>query len=256
MKARRLKNLRVKRVDLVAKGANQQADVLLFKSEEPVDMKECKGCGASMKADAESCEKCGAEMKTKAAPAAKEKDMDTETIKKMEADLKAATELAEEESKKRELVEKSLKDQAASLEALKKQFDAQAETIKKAEQAAKLAEFKKSVDAFEHLPVKADVFAPVLMKCAEALDEAGYAELMRVLKAADNASAENFSEIGAPGAGTVTKSATEELHAKAEEIKKGDSSLDINAALAQAAAQNPKLAARARRESYSARQES
>ena len=225
MKARRLKRLRIRRVDLVERGANQAADVVLFKSAEKT---------ASM--------------------AAEEKQMaeNVEQIKKLQDDLKAATDLAEEEAKKREAVEKSLKEQGETIAALKKaQEEARAE-IQKAQDAAKLAEFKKTVDAFEHLPVKADIFAPILKKCAEALDEAGYTELMRVLKAADSAGAGNFVEIGAPGANTNMRSAADELDAKAEElVAKGMKKPD---ALVQAMAQNPKLAARARKEAYSARQ--
>lgn len=251
MRARRLKNLRVKRVDLVERGANQGAHVLLFKSEDP-PMK-CPKCDKPMKADEKVCAECAATETKKAAQAAGDKAMaeTTEQIKKLEGDLKAASELAEEEAKKREAVEKALKDQGDTIAALKKQLDDSTAAIKKAQDEAKLAEFKKTVDAFEHLPVKADVFAPVLKKCAEALDEAGYTELMRVLKAADAAGGENFREIGAPGHGTDPRSATQELAAKAAEmVAKSAGKLSELDALNMAAQENPKLAARARKESY------
>ena len=253
MKARRLKNLRIRRVDLVERGANQSAHVVLFKS---ADMDTCKKCGQTLKSDEKFCPKCNTprdEEKT-AAKAAEEIQMaeNVEQIKKLQDDLKAATDLAEEEAKKREAVEKSLKEQGETIAVLNKRLDESEAEIKKAQDAAKLAEFKKTVDAFEHLPVKADVFAPILKKCAEALDEAGYTELMRVLKAADSAGAGNFVEIGAPGANTNMRSAADELDAKAEElVAKGMKKPD---ALVQAMAQNPKLAARARKEAYSARQ--
>lgn len=248
MKVRRLKRLRIKRVDLVERGANQEADVVLFKAEEPPEGQQfCPKCNERYEKGTKVCAKCGTEL-TKAASAAKEKLMpeNVEQIEKLQKDLTAATELAEEESRKREAVEKALKEQAETLTALKKRLD-------EAEDSAKLAEFKKTVDAFEHLPVKADTFAPILKKCAEALDAAGYAELMRVLKAADAATASNFAEIGAPGADTNARSAAEELDAKADELVT-KSGLKKDAALVQAMVQNPKLAARYRRESYAARQ--
>ena len=250
MKARRLKRLRIKRVDLVERGANQGAEVVLFKSADV-----CSKCGLKLEADARFCPKCNTP-RERAAKAAERKDAvmpeNVEQIKKLQDDLKAATDLAEEEAKKREAVEKALKEQGETIATLKKRLDESEAEIKKAQDVAKLAEFKKAVDAFEHLPVKADVFAPILKKCAEALDEPGYAELMRVLKAADSAGAGNFVEIGAPGADTNLRSAADELDAKAEElVAKGMKKPD---ALVQAMAQNPKLAARARRESYSTRQ--
>jgi myosin heavy subunit len=249
MKARRLKSLRIKRVDLVERGANQLSNVTLYKSEDAPEMKECKDCGAAMKADEKECAKCSEGM-AKAATAAKEKEVMDE-VKKMADDLKAAMDLATEESKKREAVEKSLKDQGDTIAQLKKQLDESTAAIKKAEDAAKLASFAKSVDEFEHLPVKAEVFAPVLMKCAEALDEAGFAELMRVLKAADGQAGSKFVELGAPGHGTAARGAMAEIEAKtAEMITKG---VDKDKAMAEVIRQNPKLAERYRRESYAVR---
>lgn len=355
MKARRLKNLRVKRVDLVERGANQEANVVLFKAqwsaaeinnlpdsafaviapggtkddegktvprtlrhlpfkgpdgkvdlphlrnalarlpqsdlspelqaqararlqaaakeagvgqttEEKAEMMKCPKCEAEVGKEDKFCSQCGTKQEMekqddmhgshhedakKAAKAAKETFMaenQEQIVKKLQDDLKAATDLADEEAKKRDAIEKSLKEQTEAVASLKKQFeDAQAE-IRKAKDEAKLAEFKKAVDEFEHLPVKADVFAPVLKKCAEALDEAGYAELMRVLKAADAASADNFSEIGAPGNASEPRTVAAEVDAKAEELLKSESGLSKSDAYARVMAQNPKLAARYRRE--------
>ncbi len=254
MKARRLKKLTIKRVDLVERGANQEAHVTLFKAEDGKpsdDVKTCKDCGTAMKADDKECAKCGAETVAKAARAAKEKEVMDE-VKKMADDLKAAMDLATEESKKREAVEKALKDQGETIAQLKKQLDASTEAIKKAEDAAKLAKFSKSVDEFEHLPVKAEVFAPVLMKCADALDEAGFAELMRVLKAADAQGGDKFVEVGAPGNNSGTRTAAQEIDAKvAEMVAKG---MKEDQAQAEVVRQNPKLADRYRRESYAKRE--
>ena len=265
MKVRRLKRLRIKRVDLVENGANQEAAVILFKSEDIT--KYIRHEGDKWVVYSEAGDKLGehdteeaaraqlaaveSNKRKKAAQAAKEKQMpdeSTEQIKKLQEDLTAATQLAEEEARKREAVEKSLKEQADTLATLKKQVD-------EARDAAKLAEFKKTVDAFEHLPVKADVFAPILKKAADVLDKAEFEELMRVLKAADNAGAGNFSEIGTGGHDTVVRSATEEADAKADElVAKSSGSLDKNKALGIVMAQNPKLAHRVRRESYTTSQ--
>jgi len=230
---------------------------VLFKSDDAV----CKQCGEKLKAEDAVCSKCNTPREEKAAKAAQRKDQDmaenTELIKKLQDDLKAATDLAEEEAKRREAVEKSLKDQGDTIATLKKRLDDSEAEIKKARDAARLAEFKKTVDAFEHLPVNADVFAPILKACHDVLDEAGFSELMRVLKAADSAGAGNFLEIGAPGAETNVRSAAEELEAKAAElVTKSAGKLDLATATMEAAKQNPKLAARARRESYSRQLES
>jgi hypothetical protein len=268
MKARQLKKLRIRRVDLVGTGANQEAHVMLFKSagmpehlkpeeEKPKETEKaatCAKCGEAVQG--KFCASCGAEHKTEksAAPAAGGQQMDgTEQVKKLQGDMEAAMTLAKEETDKRMAIEKAMKDQAETIAALKKSVeDANAE-IKKAADAAKLEGFKKTVDAFEHLPVKADVFAPVLKACSEALSAEGYAELMRVLKAADAQGGDRFVEAGAPGNGSETRSAAEELQAKAEElVQKSAGKLDAIEAFARVSQENPKLAARARRESYAA----
>lgn len=247
MKVRRLKRLRIKRVDLVERGANQEAEVVLFKSED-MDGPVCKECGRKLKAEEKLCPKCNTPVKETATKAAKEKGME-EQVQKLQKDLDAAMSLAKEETDKRAAVEKTLREQGETIAALTKRLEDSETEIKKARDAARLAEFKKTVDAFEHLPVKADTFAPILKACSDALDAAGYAELMRVLKAADAAGAGNFMEIGAPGAETQARSAQDEMNAKAEElVAKGMKKAD---ALMKVAAENPKLAMRARRESYS-----
>ena len=317
MKARRLKQLRIKRVDLVPRGANQEAHVLLFKADEmsdeqkalwstaevnnlpdssfaviePGGKKDSEGkttprslrhlpykgpdgkvdlphlrnalarlpqsdLSTEMKDKARTKLEAAAREagvgdygkdKQKAAPAAKEKHM-PEDLEKLQKDLDAAMKLAQEESDKRAAVEKSLKDQGETIETLKKRLDESEAEIKKAQDAAKLAEFKKAVDEFEHLPIKADVFAPVLKACNEALTPEQYTELTRVLKAADAAGAKYFVEEGAPGEGRQS-SASEQLTTKAEELMKADSKLSLGEATVKAARQNPKLAERARRES-------
>ena len=325
MKARRLKRLKIRRVDLVARGANPGADVVLFKAEwtqaqindlpdssfaiiEPGGEKDPAGktvprslrhlpfkgpdgkvdlahlrnalarlsqsdlsedlkskARAKLQAAAREagvgeaaeksddghntnetyCSKCGKPFEK----AAEEKVMadNTEQIQKLQADLEAAN------SKNAE-IEKAMRERDESVAELKKSLDEATEKIRKAEDEAKLAEFKKAVDAFEHLPVKADVFGPILKTCAEALGEEGYAELMRVLKAGDAAPADKFVEKGVPGGQEELKgdSAIKELDNKIEELVKAGGITKAEATV-QVCKQNPKLYDRARREGYSAR---
>ena len=260
MKARRLKNLRVRRVDLVESGANQGAHVVLFKSatlkQEP-PMMECPKCGAEAKKDAKFCPECGASMdQAQAAKSATGGNMPLteEQAKKLKDDAEAAMKLAKDAEDKRVELEKSMKTQGETIETLKKRLDASDAEVQKARDETKLASFKKTVDAFEHLPVKADVFGPVLMKCAGALSEDENKELMRVLKAADAASAERFVEIGASGHGTGEQSAVAQLEVKAKElITASAGKITEQEAFAKAAQMNPRLAERARKESYAAR---
>lgn len=258
MKARRLKNLRVRRVDLVAAGANQGADVVLYKSaaqrkaEDEMPMK-CPKCEAPMEKGDKFCAGCGASMEKPAEKSA-EGNMTEAEAKKLKDDADAAMKLAKDAEDKRVELEKSMKAQGDTIESLKKRLDASDAEVKKARDEASLASFKKVVDGFEHLPVKADVFAPILKKCADALSDDENKELMRVLKAADAASAELFVESGAPGHGTQSRAAVDELAVKATEIMtKSAGKVSESEALIQAAQQNPRLAERARKESYAAR---
>lgn len=243
MKARRLKRLRVKRVDLVARGANQEADVLLFKSEDP-PMVRCPKCNEETKKGTKFCHGCGAKMPDEAAKSAAKETSMTEEIQKLQEDLAAANKRATEAEEKRVAVEKA---QGETIATLKTRLDEAETRIKKADDETRLARFRKAAESFEHLPVKADTFSVILMKCAAALDEAGYVELMRVLKAGDAAGTDLFHERGAPGDNSQERSAAEEIDAKADElVAKGIKKPD---AMAQVMASNPALAARYRRES-------
>ncbi len=224
-------------------------------SEEKAAMPKCKKCEHEMKADDKFCPKCGTpkDETESAAKAAKEKHMaeNQEQLAELKKALDAATAKASDEAAKRAEIEKTLKDQGETITSLKKaNEDAQAQ-IKKAQDDAKLAEFRKVADEFEGLPVKAETFAPILKACAEALDKAGFDELMRALKAGDRGVAESFIELGAPGDGSKPRTAAEEIEAKAEELMKADGKIQKTEAYVRVMATNAKLAARYRREARS-----
>lgn len=114
--ATKLRGLKLKSVSLVDNPASQEdgfgAFVTMFKAA-PMQAQ----CGYMNKPGAEKCAKCGAPMMAKAAVQPRGVAMtDPEKIAKLEADLKAATELAEEEQTKREEAEKALAAKSAELE--------------------------------------------------------------------------------------------------------------------------------------------
>src|SRR5688572_26179188 len=116
MKARKLSKLKFRRVDLVSDGANQLADVTLYKAAEgkpKAEEVECAKCGEMVSAAKKFCPECGAAMK-KSMTGGKTMEPTAE-ITKLQGDVKAATELAQEEQSKREAVEKAQKETASKL---------------------------------------------------------------------------------------------------------------------------------------------
>ena len=256
--ATKLRHVKIQRVALVDEPASQTekgefgAFVELYKRKAD-SMKECPTCGAAMKADAMACPN-GHEMAAKAAE--KEHSMEQD-LDKLQADLKAAAERAEAESQKRAEVEKRLADveQAAKgAEELQKRLLAAEAEIAKAKDEKLTAEFVEKAKAFSHLPGKPEDFGPVLKRVAGAVSAEDFAALETALKAANEAAAPLFKEKGRAGAGSQ-RDAASELIAKAREIANASGGkLNELDAYAKAAAENPELYDRVRRET--ARRES
>lgn len=101
-------------------------------------------------------------------------------------------------------------------------------------------EFIEKASTFKNLPVNAAEFGPVLKSLATANPEA-FAEVERVLRAADAGSktGEVFKQAGSDQGGTA--SAKEQVDVMAQEILKSDTSLTIAQARAQVYRTNPSL---------------
>lgn len=137
-------------------------------------------------------------------------------------------------------LEKAEADAAAANQRIEK-----AENLAKAEREIRVTrEFVAKAAEYKALPVEADAFGPVLKAASESLTADAYAELDRVLKAADAqiASSELLKEAGAAGDGP-TPASDETLVAKAQEIRKADSSVSEAKAMERAMRENPELAA-------------
>lgn len=109
-----LLDLTVDEISLVDSPANPGAQMLIWKRAEKNEEQgyvTCSKCGAQAMKGATECPKCGAPMNNPAAEPPEEKRMDELKAQnaKLEADLKAAEELATEEQKKREAAEAKVK---------------------------------------------------------------------------------------------------------------------------------------------------
>lgn len=116
-----------------------------------------------------------------------------------------------------------------------------AETIAKAERDYRVTqEFIAKARAFTGLPVPADEFGPVLKKLSEALDEAEYDLVTKVLSSASESVANGiFGEVGKRG--TISDFETiSKAESKAAEISKTES-ISKEAALARVFEQNPEM---------------
>jgi hypothetical protein len=150
----------------------------------------------------------------------------------------------------REALEKAEEREAALAARLEKAEKAQAEAdeLAKAERGERLTrEFVAKAEGFKSLSQKPAEFGPVLKSASEKLSKEEFAEIERVLTAADNAleTAGIFAEQGRSGDGpddgdTAIAKATK----AAAEIRKNDSSITPAGALQQAFKADPDLAAR------------
>ena len=157
--------------------------------------------------------------------------------------------------------EAEMNKRAAIPDEIKKQLDSQAEEIKKAQERATASEAKiakmedekiakayvEKAGEYKHLPIKPDEFGPVLRKAEAGLDDAGKAELNRVLKAASAAMQAAMGEVGRGGSGDNPGSAFSKMEALADKLREG-STMTREQAFAKALTANPQLAAKVREE--------
>lgn len=260
----RLSGMSLDETSVVTVGAHQDADIVLFKlgEEESKLSKFLKGVAENL--GMEFDQSFLAEQPVTGDTVHKEDadmdiDFDTlepdvrtyiekleERIAKME-DEKDEMESKDESDEEKDEMEKS--DVLAKLdpEVRKMVEDAQtraeqAEAIAKAERDARVtAEFISKAEALSELSVNPTEFGPVLKAAAETLDPEQYAEIERVLKAANEAvaSAGMWNEFGKT---TVTPSTTEaKIDTLAKSLQAQDPALSYEAAYTKALEQNPGL---------------
>lgn len=98
---------------------------------------------------------------------------------------------------------------AAEIIKLRKANAASARRLAEMEEAGEIAKAVRQVAAdYKHLPIKAETFGPVIKRASSSMDDEDFAELTRVLKAADAAMHEATATLGYTG--ILAKSGAEE----------------------------------------------
>lgn len=147
-----------------------------------------------------------------------------------------------------EAIQKQLTAQDAEIKKAKERADASDAKIAKMEDDRIAKAYVDKASEYKHLPIKAEEFGPILRKAESALDDAGKAELNRVLKAATAAMQSVMGEKGVSGEGSGIDSAFAKLEAEADTIRKSDRKLTREQAFAKAMTDNPELARKVREE--------
>jgi hypothetical protein len=294
--ARRLKNLKITRVDLVGKGANQHSHVTLLKNEagaiekgQALACPSCKGRLETRYGDSgyempKFCGECGAAITISASGGTEETSMAKMTdeqaaemvakLEKAEADLKAEqAKVADLEKAAAAPVAKAdapvdifkglTPEGKAALAASIEKADASEKRIAKMEEDAAVARFEKRAETVgKGVPGWNAEKGGKILKALDGLaDKSLLADLETVLKSAAEVikTGKVFEESGVPGTAPETGGATAlaQIRAKAAEITKADPKVQGRDAILKAMDEDPELAARYSREmSQSAPRES
>lgn len=274
MKARRLKALKITRVDLVAKGANPDAHVTLLKNEEGerADLEKgtclkCPQCEARFNTRygcegdeiPNFCGECGASLTLSASGGTKELTMaksdDAPTIESLTAQLAKATadlEAATARAAEAEKVAKADSDTKARIEKAEQENAATKAQLAELLEAQAVAGFEKQADEIKGVPGWDAVTGGRILKHLSGIVVKGdekkpMDQLREILKGAAEAIKKGglFGEKGAPGtaAGAAGATAYDRLQAIAKEyIAKGDPDVKNQAqALAKAIQEHPDL---------------
>ena len=271
-----LRRLRLKRVSLVDSPANEDARVVLFKSEhkkqQPTssevnvdEMVECKKCGASVAKGSKKCPKCGYEMSVQKATDRPEEDaMDADKLK---ADLDAANAKLTETTGKLAETEGKLEALAKERDALQKQLDTP-EAIEKRKLEALPASVRERIEKGEakikkledeadesamvdvvkstmpNVPGKHSDNGKLLKRVKDSVSTEDFEALSTMLKAA-SAQIEKgglFREVGSGGDGDPSAlSPLAQIDQKVAELVAKNDKLTREAALSQVLAANPAL---------------
>lgn len=138
--------------------------------------------------------------------------------------------------------ERTAKAEEEAAEA-RKSADAAGDIAKGEREIRREAEFVRKAEDLPGIPAKATDFGKVLKAASEKLTKDEYDGLMEVLKAADKLGRESllFKEMGTAQVAESRDDAYADLQAKAEDLRKADSSLSAEQALSKAMEQNPDL---------------
>lgn len=256
----KLKDLKIDRVDLVDKGANPDAHILLFKR---------KGDEGVMKFE-EIMKKLTPEQQTAVMEEinkAKGADMTPEEKKKKEAEMaamgKMKDDLAKRDQEVKDLtakVEELTKSKTGDgegddkdifkglnpevkkyLEDMKKEADAAKAIVKAMEETRLIEQYTSVAKSFNALPIKAEEFGPVLKSFAQA-DKDSYAKLEAMLKSFNEAVSKGalFKELGTSSSNSADPYA--KMEAKAQElVQKSSTPLSKEQAMVQIMRTEPEL---------------
>lgn len=221
-----IKNLIIKEVSHVSMGANQAADVLLFKGfkqdfknrvninedfkkdfsslktgEQPMNLEELKKALEEQKAETELVKSQNAELLEQVEKSQKELESANSEIEKMkEGDDKKKKEDAAKEKEMEDKFKKGLDSEtAARIEAIEKKAAENEEIAKKLQEENDLMKLEKSAEEqFPHLP-GAPIQKALLLKTLNSMSEDQQKYMTEVLKSADTALSVKFEEIGKAG---------------------------------------------------------
>ena len=164
------------------------------------------------------------------------KEVPAKTDEEKEAEVKKEA-LANLSPQARVFVEKAMEDSAEASRIAKES----AEKLAKVEDEKKTNEFIQKAEAnYPNLPIKADELGPILKSVDEAVDEKQFKEVERILKAADEAieSRQDFKDIDGQVKETV---GLDKLDKAVTELRKSDSNLTEEQAVAKAVDEDPNL---------------
>lgn len=249
----KLTALAVDRVDLVDAGANQYADIVIFKAapaQEPVTVNPGASPEAAIthKGDAtmtmEQVEKRLGEL-----------EAENGTLRKSLEAAEAARKTAEEKLAKSEPLTEIEKRLSAFPEEIRKQMEPvvarQVELEKRladSEAREQVAEFaKRATESYPNIP--GENLGAVLHAVSK-LDKTVGERLDTVLKAANEAFGQLTKELGSARASLRTGSAVEKIQKRADEIRKADPNVTQADAFVRASNEDPQLLAEYRREQY------
>lgn len=230
IKRRRLKDILFNRADVVDKGDNKRANILIMKNEGgPEDNKNVED---NKNLDMKGVEKMTYEEIMKSLP----KEQSDVILAEMTAKDATITDLKDkvvkeepaDDSKVKEVMKSADPETKAVLEKMSKQIETltkaeqdRAEELDKSRKELRKSEFKKEAEKLDKIATNADELGDILMEAADGMQKESYDKLVAVLSAANEAMTKGgvFKEVGTNKEKKEGKE-LEELEIKAKEIAK------------------------------------
>ena len=233
---RSLKDIFINRMDVVDKGDNKNANIILFKNE--------GGQPNVSSADNHDLNKKGVKKMTYEELIKELPEENAQLIQeKLDAEVAKVTELEKkveelEKKQSQNTVEKPeddvddiiksadpkvaevIKKLQTSMEDLKKNADIQAEELKKSREAVRKAEFIKIAEPLNKMSTNAEELGTILMEVEEKVSKENYDKLMGILKAANEAveKGEVLKEVGTNQEGAGVTESFKQLEAEAQKL--------------------------------------